>query len=107
MNDEALTAFCNALPGSTLEFPWNQPTWKVGGKMFCGRSGMGSRIMLKATLDQQAALIMIPGVKVASYVGHHGWIEAEMTEVDDGLLEDLIRESHRQVVAKLPKAKRP
>lgn len=107
MTEEHLHSFCNALPGSVLEFPWDQPTWKVGGKMFCGRSGIGSRIMLKATPEQQSALVMVDGIEVASYIGRYGWVEAEMTIVDDGLLEDLIVESYRLVIAKLPKSKRP
>jgi predicted DNA-binding protein (MmcQ/YjbR family) len=74
--------------------------------MFCGRSGIGSRVMLKATVDQQSMLIQHPGIEPAMYLGRYGWIEAEMS-IEDELLEELIQESYRQVVAALPKSKRP
>jgi predicted DNA-binding protein (MmcQ/YjbR family) len=66
----------------TEEYPWGHPVWKTAGKMFaaCGNDGAG--LTVKATLDQQAALVQHPAIRVADYVGRYGWVTIEITDSD-------------------------
>jgi predicted DNA-binding protein (MmcQ/YjbR family) len=97
---------CLAKPGATEDYPWGETVWKVGGKMFAawGSDSLG----VKSTLEKQAVLIQHPHIKVAAYVGKHGWVS--ITVADEDTLElalKLIDESYDLVVAGLPKSKRP
>jgi predicted DNA-binding protein (MmcQ/YjbR family) len=97
-----------AKTGAYEEFPWNQSTFKVGGKIFVGMMGLGNAAMLKATPDQQQLLVQMDGVSAAPYLGHKGWILVDLDIVKDReLIMSAIDESYRQVVDTLPKSKRP
>ena len=80
------------------EYPWQDVAWKIGGKAFVFGSPGGNRFTIKATKDQQQALVQLPGVEVAAYVGRFGWITIE---VDTGeqldLAKNLAEEAFRQV----------
>ena len=101
-----IQARCLGKPGAVEDYPWGETVWKVGGKMFAvwGDESLG----VKSTLEKQAALIMHPHIKVASYVGKYGWVAMSIEDGDDlELAYDLIDESYQMVVAGLPKSKRP
>ncbi len=94
---------CGARPGAVLEHPWDQDTYKVGGKMFAAFSGIGASCLFKATSDEQAVLIQDPAVSVAPYLGHRGWVSVEVTPESVELAIELMEASWRHVVAGLPK----
>jgi len=90
-----------SLPDAVEDYPWGDIVWKVGGKMFAATGPSGSSVTVKATLDQQAALIQLPNLSVAKYVGKYGWVTVNLA--DDETLAfalDLIEESYGQVAKK-------
>lgn len=90
-----------SLPGAVEDYPWGDIVWKVGGKMFAATGPSGTSLTVKATLDQQSALIQLPHVSVAKYVGKYGWVTIDLA--DDETLAfalDLIDESYGQVAKK-------
>lgn len=92
---------CMSLPDVVEDYPWGDIVWKVKGKMFAATGPSGSGVTVKATLDQQAALIQLPNIEVAKYVGKYGWVS--VTLEDKKTLEfalDLIDESYAQVAKK-------
>lgn len=104
-----MQAYCLSLPGAWEDYPWGDIIHKVGNKMFAGsgqREGGDLSVTVKATLDDQAALVQMPGVSVARYVGKHGWITVTIT--DEASLQfalDLINASY-ELVAHPPKKAR-
>lgn len=94
---------CAAMPGAVLEHPWDQDTFKVGGKVFAAFSGIGASCLFKATADEQAVLIQDPAVSIAPYLGHRGWVSVEITPDSVDLAIELMEASWRHVVAGLSK----
>ena len=94
-----LREFCLAKPGAVEEYPWDNIVWKVKRKMFCATGQDMSRITVKATLEEQSALILHPHISVAAYVGKHGWVTIDLVdEVAFELALDLIDRSYELVV---------
>jgi len=100
-NLDALRAKCLSMPDATEDYPWGDIVWKVNGKMFAATGESGSMVTVKATLDQQAALIQLPNVAVAKYVGKYGWVTIELKDEETlSFALDLIAESYDQVAKK-------
>ncbi|MEQ1820970.1 MAG: MmcQ/YjbR family DNA-binding protein [Fimbriimonadaceae bacterium] len=93
-----IRATCMALSEATEDNPWGHTAWKVGGKLFAigGETG----VTLKATLDEQAALILHPQIEKAAYVGRHGWVTVSIDEDTLGLALELISRSYELVAPK-------
>ena len=93
-----------ALPETTEAVAWEEhPTFRVRNKIFVITNFAGDRITVKATKDDQEALVAShPRISVAPYVGRHGWVLMDLKGkgLDWGLVEDLIRESYRLVAPK-------
>lgn len=99
-----LQAYCMAFPGAVEEYPWEHTVWKVGGKMFVIGDEHADRITLKATPEQQAVLIQDPAITPSPYLAKSGWVTVEIgDESAFSMAQDLIDESYRLVVEKLPK----
>lgn len=96
-----IQSHCIAKEGATEDYPWEHHAWKVGGKAFCFGTAGSAGITVKATLDEQAALTMLPHIEVSKYVGRYGWITVSPTDEDtlDHALE-LIDRSYDLVRAK-------
>lgn len=63
-------------------------------------------ICLKATLEDQALLVLDPRFFVAPYIGKHGWTSMRTAgALDWEEVEDLVRESYRLVASKSMLAK--
>ena len=105
----AFRAHCLAFDGAWEDYPWGETVFKVGKKMFasCHAPEPGTlSVMLKATKDDQAALIQLPGVSKAAYIGQHGWITALITDESTlNFVKDLTTTSY-SLVAKPPKKHR-
>jgi predicted DNA-binding protein (MmcQ/YjbR family) len=90
-----LKAHCLSYDGAWEDHPWDHTVFKVGKKMF---ASVGDCVTVKSTLEKQSALIMLPNVEVAAYVGRYGWVTITIeTDEDVELAEELIRESYESV----------
>lgn len=108
MNESFLRiqAHCLAKRDTYEDYPWGETVWKLKpkGKVFC--FGGTTSITVRATLDEQTALITLPGITPAPYLARHGWvaIDLELSENIE-LILDLIDRSY-DLVKTGPKAKR-
>ena len=93
-----------ALPETTEVEAWEEhPTFRVRNKIFVITDYSGNGITVKATKDEQEALVAThPRISVAAYVGRYGWVHMDLTGkgLDWGLVEDLVRESYRLIAPK-------
>jgi predicted DNA-binding protein (MmcQ/YjbR family) len=98
-----LQEFCLALPNTKETMTWGIPHFRVGEKIFCGCGEQAGRVTvgMKADRADQKTLIKLPGIEVAPYSGHNGWIT-----IDPGIftewkeIEDLILDSFRLIAPK-------
>jgi predicted DNA-binding protein (MmcQ/YjbR family) len=99
---EEIQAHCLAKPGAVEDYPWGDTVWKVKGKIFA--AGGSERLTVRATLEEQSALIQLPHISLAAYVGRYGWVTVELA--DEAAVEhakELIDRSY-ELVAKRRKA---
>ncbi len=106
-----LRKLCLSLPEAYETTSFGHPTFRAGrsGKktfaVFENYRGEDT-ICVKATMEDQALLILDPRFFVAPYVGKHGWTSmrtAGALEWDE--VEDVVRESYRLVAPKSALAK--
>jgi len=98
-----VAAYCLAKPEAFEDHPWGETVFKVGarGKIFCFSGSESPVITVKATLDQQAALIQHPNIEVAAYVGRYGWVTVHIRDQDTlDFALDLIDQSYEMVAPK-------
>lgn len=90
------------LPEAVEKETWGHPTFRVKDKMFAGMAEDGSTASLKATKEEQAALLaQSPDVYfVPQYVGQHGWVGVNVPLADPGELRELIIEAWRLTAPK-------
>jgi predicted DNA-binding protein (MmcQ/YjbR family) len=108
MNLDSIRAFCLSLPHATENVQWGDDlVFKVGGKMFAVANldrTYPNKISFKCTPEKFAELTEMPGIIPAPYAARYHWVTVQS---DDALrtseIEDLIRQSHEIVFAKLPK----
>jgi hypothetical protein len=93
-----------ALPGGAevMVEEWGHPTLRVGDKMFAAGAPGSPTMSVKATKEEQAALLAAtPDVySSAAYVGRFGWVEVVLAEVDPEELRELIVEAWRRTAPK-------
>ena len=101
---DRLRRVCLALPETSEVVAWeDHPTFRVRDKIFVIASESADSISLKATKDDQEALVAThPRVSVAAYVGRYGWVTVDLTGkgLDWAMVEDLVLESYRLVAPK-------
>jgi predicted DNA-binding protein (MmcQ/YjbR family) len=102
--------YCSSLPHATCVVQWGGAhVWKVGGKVFavCWDEGeAGLHVTFKCSPLSYDLLKELPGCRPAPYLASRGmkWIQRTSPEsLDDDGLRAYIAESHRLVVAGLPK----
>ena len=114
--------YCLAKPGAWRDEPWeNDVVVKVGDKIFAffgvlsheqGASGeQGGSVGVKCG-DRESADLWLERYPAAAskmaYIGKHGWNTFQLDgTIPDDELRDLVDASYEQVMAKLPKSKRP
>jgi hypothetical protein len=93
-----------SLPGATevMVEAWGHPTFRVNDKKFAGGGPDYPSVTLKATVDEQGALVArAPETfSVARYVGRYGWVEVNLAEVDPVELHTLMIEAWRRCAPK-------
>ena len=98
-----------AKEGAWKDHPWEGHTvFKVGEKLFVILpEPTGNSFTLKAAPEELEALLTMPNVQRAPYIGRYGWVQLEIE--DDAQLEialDLIDTSYELVAKKAGKGKR-
>lgn len=96
-----LRKVCMALPEVWEDTPWGHVVWKVGKKIFVIADNESLRVTVKATIDEQAALIMHPQIEIASHIGRHGWVTVTVESEDTyELCVELVEKSFNYVAPK-------
>jgi predicted DNA-binding protein (MmcQ/YjbR family) len=113
MTLDEYNGFCASLPSTTHVVQWGGAhVWKVGGKVFAiGGWNDGEQLFVTFKCSEIAYDILKdqPGLRPAPYLASRGmkWIQRRNGEsMDAEALKDYLRESHRLIVQKLPKATR-
>ena len=90
------------LPETEERETWGHPTFRVRDKMFATLSDDGRVATVKATRQEQAALLAADPATfgVPAYVGRHGWVSIQLATVDPAGLRELLVEAWRQTAPK-------
>lgn len=103
-NGELLYKTVNELPEATVVEveAWGHPTFRVGKKMFGGSDPDSTTCTLKASKeDQQALLASDPDTfYFPKYVGRNGWVGINLDRIDPNELRELIIEAWRLTAPK-------
>jgi predicted DNA-binding protein (MmcQ/YjbR family) len=94
---------CLALPDASETVTFGHPTFRAGKKTFAVFENYRGEdtICFKATLEDQALLVLDPRFFVAPHIGAHGWTSMRVAKgIDWSELTDLLRESYRLVATK-------
>lgn len=108
---EWLREFCLALPGSTEDIQWeNDLLFRVAKKIYCVaplEPQAAVKLSFKCTPEKFAELVELEGIIPAPYMARNSWVAlVEMDALRRDELKDLIENSYKLVVAKLPKKTR-
>ena len=95
-------ALALALPEAAEQETWGHPTFRVRKKMFGTLAADGSTATMKASPQEQAALVQTDPETffVPAYVGKHGWLGFHVSLVDPGELAELVTEAWRMTAPK-------
>ncbi len=105
-------AFCAALPGAVLTFPFGEETavYRVGGKIFA-LTGVDrdTSINLKAEPADVTGLVdTYDAIERGYHMNKKHWVTVQLDgSLPEGLLEELIEDSYDLIVDKLPARDRP
>lgn len=107
-SDSSLTqkvrAVCLAFPGSHETPTWGKPHFRIGEKIFAGLDDDLSVLGCKASKQDAARLVKLPGFSPAPYVGRHGWISIDLNVVTDWQhISELIANSFEFIASSSPK----
>ena len=91
-----------SLPEAEERETWGHPTFRVRDKMFATLSDDGRQATVKATREEQAALVAAAPETfgIPAYVGRHGWVSIQLATVDPVELRELVVEAWRQTAHK-------
>jgi predicted DNA-binding protein (MmcQ/YjbR family) len=111
MTLDRLREICAGLPGVTEDVKWEHDLcFCVGGKMFAAVNlEPPHQLGFKCTPEDFAELTEREGIIPAPYLARAMWVqESELgVALERQELTSLLRSAYDQVVAKLPKSKRP
>ncbi len=106
-----IRAFCLSLPHATEDVQWEHNLlFRIAGKMFCIANmepGISpTKIAFKCTPEKFAELVEIEGIIPAPYMARNHWVAIlEMNALRQPELKELIQDSYRLVLEKLPRKK--
>jgi hypothetical protein len=91
-----------SLPETEERETWGEATFRVRSKIFAMLDGDGKRGSLKASKEEQAALLASDPATFfyPSYVGVHGWIGVVVRTADTDELLELLTEAWRMTAPK-------
>ncbi|GAQ50443.1 MmcQ/YjbR family DNA-binding protein [Streptomyces acidiscabies] len=104
--------YAEGLPGTVLEHPFG-PEWdvhKVRGKVFMLVTEVTGEpmVILKSAPDDAVALrAQYAEITPGYHMNKKHWITLHGGVLDEGLVEELVTDSYRLVVDRLPRAQRP
>ena len=99
---DELRQVVRSLPEAEERETWGHPTFRVRDRMFAAMSDDGQEASVKATRQEQAALVP-PAPEtfgIPAYVGRHGWVSIQLATVDPAEVRELIVEAWRQTAPK-------
>ena len=81
---DELRQVVQSLPEAEERETWGHPTFRVRDKMFATMSDDGRQATVKATREEQAALVAAAPETFGfpAYVGRHGWVSIQLATVD-------------------------
>jgi hypothetical protein len=84
---------CLAQPEAVELETWGEATFRVRGRIFAMGSPEGTRVSLKASLDDQAGLIALDPrtFEASAYTGRFGWVSVRLARLNRRLGEDLVK----------------
>jgi hypothetical protein len=99
---DELRQVVRSLPEAEERETWGHPTFRVRDRMFAAMSDDGQQASVKATRQEQAALVSAAPETfgIPAYVGRHGWVSIQLATVDPAELRELIVEAWRQTAPK-------
>ena len=108
MNIEELREYCLAKKGVTESFPFDESTlvFKVAGKMFCLTDLVDDfAVALKNDPEKNMELReQYPAIRPGYHMNKQHWNTVQLDgTISDKMLQQLIDESYRIIVNKLPK----
>jgi hypothetical protein len=92
-----------SLPEAEERVTWETDiTFRVRDRIFAIGGEGADRVSIKAGLETQAELVEMDPVTFApsAYTGRFGWVTADLTRIDEALLESLLREAWRRSAPK-------
>ena len=100
--------FCLSLPHATEDVQWeNNLLFRIAKKMFCIASlepAARVKFCFKCTPEKFAELVEIEGVIPAPYMARNHWVGiVELNALRQPEIKELIQNSYRMVLEKLPK----
>ncbi len=98
-----LRTICLALPDTKETLTWGEPHFRVGEKIFCGCGEEEGRFVIgfKMAMDDAKAIVKMPSVWKAKYVGHAGWVTMDTEAFGDWKeIERLVTDSYRLIAPK-------
>src|SRR5437660_10496134 len=104
-------AFCLSLPHATEDIQWEHDLlFRIAGKMFCVANMepalVPTKIAFKCAPERFVELIEIEGIIPAPYMARNHWVAmVEMDALRQPEIKELIQNSYRLVLEKLPKKK--
>lgn len=106
MTFQQLRRLCLSLPDVEERETWGEVTFRVRDKIFAMGSPDGDTVSIKASLDDQAALIEMDADTFAAsaYTGRYGWVRVRLRKVGVEMMTRLVtaawkRTAPRRVVA--------
>jgi hypothetical protein len=91
-----------SLPETRERETWGHPTFRVHDKMFASMSDDGTSATVKASREEQKALIAEAPETFTypAYVGQHGWVGVDLTRIAPDHLRELVTEAWRMTAPK-------
>ncbi|KKM45648.1 MmcQ/YjbR family DNA-binding protein [Rathayibacter toxicus] len=109
MDSDELARVLGEFPGAEAEFPFGPQTrvWKVGSRIFALEMERHGRpvVSVKALPENVVHLVAgVAGIEPGYHLNKRHWVTVDTGGlVEDGLVVELVTESHAIVVAKLPR----
>ncbi|MBM3457161.1 MAG: MmcQ/YjbR family DNA-binding protein [Armatimonadetes bacterium] len=95
---ERLREYCGARPGAWEDHPWGETVYKWKKKVFAFLGPRDAPSVTVRPTENREALLSLPFVRVAPYVGRYGWVTVEIAdEAAWELARELVDQSYRRL----------